>query len=196
MFDEALQKLQQSGAVGVIPTDTIYGVVARASDQAAVGRLYQLKHREHKPGTVIAADVEQLVNLGIKRRYLSAVERFWPGAVSVIIPCGSELDYLHQGLHGLALRIPADKQLNQLLMATGPLLTSSANDPGQPPANTVAEAIAYFGDKVDFYIDGGDLTGRPPSTILRIIDDAIEVIRQGAVAIDEETGRYLDGKQP
>jgi L-threonylcarbamoyladenylate synthase len=196
MFDEAIQKLQQPGAIGVIPTDTIYGVVARASDQAAVSRLYRLKKRDHKTGTLITADIEQLVKLGFKRRYLKAVERFWPGAVSVETPCGPELTYLHLGLNRVAVRIPDNQPLQKLLIACGPLLTSSANAPDEPHANTVTEAQAYFGDKVDFYIDGGDLTGRPPSTILRIIDDAIEVVRQGAVPIDEETGRYLGGNQP
>ena len=51
--------------------------------------------------------------------------------------------------------------------------------PGEPPANTVTEAKAYFGDTVDFYVDGGNLGGRMPSTLIRIVDDAIEVVRQG-----------------
>jgi L-threonylcarbamoyladenylate synthase len=196
MFDEAIQNLQPIGTIGVIPTDTVYGLVARAADQKAVERLYLLKKREHKPGTIIAADIEQLVKLGIKRRYLKAVDRFWPGAISVVIPCGPELAYLHQGLSSLAVRIPAEKPLRQLLAAGGPLLTSSANAPGEPPANTVTEAKAYFGDSVDFYIDGGDLSGRQPSTLLRVVDDAIEVLRQGVVNVDETTGRYGTSRYP
>src|SRR5262249_701078 len=151
MFDEALKYLQNPSAVGVIPTDTVYGLVARAADKAAVERLYKLKSREHKPGTIIAASIEQLVDLGIKRRYLKAVEQFWPGAVSVIIPCGPELEYLHQGLQSLAVRIPGDESVHDLLAQTGPLVTSSANQPGEPSANTIAEARQYFGDQVDFY---------------------------------------------
>jgi L-threonylcarbamoyladenylate synthase len=85
----------------------------------------------------------------------------------------------------LAVRIPADKPLQKLLHQTGPLLTSSANHPGQPPANDIKAAEKYFGDEVDFYVDGGDLAGREPSTIIRIVDDAIEVLRQGAVKIEE-----------
>lgn len=190
MLTNALKLLSQPGCIGVIPTDTVYGVVARASDHMAVSRLYQLKRREHKPGTLIGATVDQLVDLGLKRRYLKAVEHFWPAAISVIIPCGPELSYLHQGVRSLAVRLPADEALQQLLLHIGPLLTSSANQPGQPPATTINEAKHYFGDAVDFYDDGGDLSGRQPSTVLRMVDDAIEVLRQGAVRIDEETGRY------
>src|SRR5665213_2242664 len=91
-------KLQRPAAVGVIPTDTVYGIVARAADHEAVARLYKLKKREGKPGTIIAADIDQLVELGIKRRYLKAVEQFWPGALSVNIPSTDpELAYLHLG---------------------------------------------------------------------------------------------------
>jgi L-threonylcarbamoyladenylate synthase len=184
MFDSAGGQLSKSGTVGVIPTDTVYGVVARAGDQTAVARLYELKNRERKPGTVIAASIDQLTELGIPRRYLKAVEQFWPGAVSVEIP--HHLTYLHQGTGRQAFRIPDDEALRGLLKKTGPLQTTSANLPGQPPATTMAEARRYFGDKVDFYIDGGDLSSREPSTIIRIVDDAIEVIRQGAAKVDAD----------
>lgn len=179
MIDPA--KLLKPGAVGVIPTDTVYGVVARAVDEAAVARLYKLKQREHKPGTIIAASIDQLVELGIKRRYLKAVEQFWPGAVSVEIP--HSITYLNQGTGRQAFRIPDDVELLKLLEQTGPLQTTSANQPGEPPATTVGEAQKYFGEQVDFYDNGGDLSDRQPSTIIKIVDDAIEVIREGAVKI-------------
>jgi tRNA threonylcarbamoyl adenosine modification protein (Sua5/YciO/YrdC/YwlC family) len=181
----AADVLNQPGAIAVIPTETVYGVVARAVDQVAVKRLYELKHRHQKPGTLVAASIDQLVTLGIPRRYLTAVEQYWPGAISVVIPSGLKLEYLDSGKHSLAIRIPDHADLLRLLEQTGPLLTSSANMPGEPPANTIAEAREYFGDRVDLYQDGGDLSGRAPSTVIRIIDDAIEVLRAGAVKINE-----------
>jgi len=184
----AAQELLKPGAVGVIPTDTVYGLVARAADRAAAARLYQAKGRDAKPGTLIAANREQLEALGLKHRYLKAVEQFWPGAVSVVIPVSApELAYLHQGKMSLAVRIPDDAGLQKLLAQTGPLLTTSANPPGQPVAATIVQAKDYFGDKLDFYEDGGDLSDREPSTIIRIVDDAIEVLRPGAVKIDDVT---------
>lgn len=182
------KQLQQAGAVGVIPTDTVYGLVARAADKEAVARLYELKSRDNKPGTLIAANLEQLEAIGLKHRYIKAVEQYWPGAVSVIVPASDpELKYLHQGKMSLAVRIPADKKLQDILKETGALLTSSANHPGEPTANTIEQARGYFGDRVDFYEDGGDLSGREPSTVIRIVDDAVDVLRQGAVKIDDAT---------
>ncbi|HUD10475.1 MAG TPA: L-threonylcarbamoyladenylate synthase [Candidatus Saccharimonadales bacterium] len=184
-FNQEVINLIKAGKIGVIPTDTVYGMVCRATDQSAVKRLYALKLRDHKPGTVIAANIDQLVELGIKYRYLKAVEQLWPGAISIIIPSSEELNYLHLGARSLAIRIPDDKSLEGLLKEVEPLLTTSANKPSEPIANTIVEAQKYFGERVDFYVDGGNLTDHPPSTIIRVVDDAIEVIREGAVKIDE-----------
>src|SRR5512146_277084 len=180
----AAQDLRKPGAIGVIPTDTVYGLVARAADQTAVNRLYKLKGRTAKPGTIIAADTHQLEKLGLKHRYLKAVEQFWPGAVSIVIACNNPvLAYLHLNKNSLAVRVPNDSKLLELLSQTGPLLTSSANPPGQNPAATADQARAYFGKKVDFYISGNNLSKHQPSTVIRIVDDAIDVLRPGAVKI-------------
>ncbi len=170
-------------AVGVIPSDTVYGLVARATDRRAVERLYILKNREHKPGTVVAASVEQLLQLGLPEQQLRRVAHLWPNPLSVVLPAGPELGYIHQDLDSFPVRIPKDPEFQGVLEQTGPLVTSSANQPGEPPAINVAEARDYFGDQVDFYVDGGELVDRAPSTIIRIADDEIEVIRQGAVEI-------------
>lgn len=172
--------------MGVLPTDTIYGLAAMASNKQAVTRLYNLKHREQKPGTIIAASADQLVALGLDQQAVRAVEHLWPDSLSIIIPASRDLAYLDQGLGDLAVRIPKDEDLRRLLQQTGPLITSSANHPGQPPANNVDEAQRYFGDQVDFYADGGDRSGRPPSTLVRFRGGKIELLRQGAVTIDEK----------
>jgi L-threonylcarbamoyladenylate synthase len=184
-MNELIENLNRPGAIVVIPTDTVYGVACRAADKEAVARLYELKKRENKPGTLIAASIKQLEDLGLKHRYLKAVEQFWPGAVSVVIPASDPaLAYLHQGKMSLAVRIPDDKKLQELLSQAGPLLTSSANNPGKEPATSIEQAKQYFGGQVDFYEDGGELSGRQPSTLIRILDDAIEVLRQGAVKVN------------
>lgn len=187
---DGIAALLATGAIGVIATDTVYGLAARAHDETAVKRLYALKDRDTNPGTIIAANTQQLESLGLKHAYVKAVEQYWPNPLSVVIPCGESIAYLHLGKHSLAVRIPHDEQLRQLLEKTGPLLTSSANHPGEPTAETIADAEAYFDDRVDFYADSGELHDRPPSTVIRIVDDAIEVLRMGAVHINEQ-GRIV-----
>lgn len=183
--DKELIRLLQQGAVGLLPTDTIYGLVARAEDQEAVRRLYRIKHREGKPGTVIAATHEQLQTLGIAPHFLQQVMAYWPNPISIVLPAPPSLAYLDQGKQSLAVRIPHSDALQALLEKTGPLLTSSANLPGQPPASSLAEAQAYFGEELDFYVDGGTMTTAVPSTVARLkADGGIEVLRQGAVALN------------
>jgi L-threonylcarbamoyladenylate synthase len=187
--DNEVVELLRSGAVGVIPTDTVYGLVASAANPEAVRRLYALKSREMKPGTVIAANIEQLVELGIKLSYLDRAKHLWPGPVSIETP--HDITYLHQGTGRQAFRIPSDPVVYELLLRTGPLQTTSANLPDSPPAADYAEANTYFGDLVDFYVDGIDLSDRPASTIIRFTDTGeLEVIREGAVRVTKD-GRLI-----
>lgn len=183
LSDEELIAMLKQGAVGVLPTDTIFGIVASAANQEAVERLYAAKHREGKPGTMMAASTEQLLDLGIDQRYLDIVRDLWPNPLSIVLPAPERLAYLHQGMNSLAVRVPSNPEVLALLQQTGPLLTSSANLPGEPAAETVEDARAYFGENVDFYVEG-DTAGRAPSTVARLNEDGtLEVLRQGAVSI-------------
>lgn len=188
--DPKLIKAILSGGTGVLPTDTIYGLVASAADVTAVEDLYRLKHRHHKPGTLIAANIDQLTELGIARRYATAVADLWPNPISVVLPVSPELHYLSQDKPNIAVRIPDDKQINELLLKTGPLITSSANMPGEEPITEIKQAQKLFGDYVDFYVDGGYRDNSKPSTVIRIVDDAIEVLREGAIKFDDN-GRII-----
>jgi L-threonylcarbamoyladenylate synthase len=191
LHDPRLSDVLNNGAVGVLPTDTLYGLVCLASNRTAVQRLYAIKCREQKPGTVIAASVEQLVGLGIPKRYLTVVKQYWPHPISIVVPTAPALAYLDLGKMSLAVRIPEAIEITTLLQRVGPLLTSSANMPSEPPATSMEEARSYFGEKVDFYVDGGDLSSREPSTIIRVVDDAVEVLREGTIKINEK-GEIVD----
>jgi L-threonylcarbamoyladenylate synthase len=189
-ISEAIQILLDGG-VGVWPTDTLYGVVARAHDVDAVARLYDLKRREGKPGTLIAASPEQVAGLGIPQEAVASVADLWPASLSIVLPAGPQLRHLHQGKDSLAVRVPADAALRAVLERTGMWLTSSANQPGEPSANTITEAWSYFGDSVDFYVDGGDLSGRAASTLVRLEGDDLILLRPGAAPVPTRrvTGR-------
>jgi L-threonylcarbamoyladenylate synthase len=180
---QAVAKLM-GGKVGVMPTDTVYGVVARAHDQLAVDKLYKLKHRERKPGTLIAADLEQLKQLGVSQTYLKLASKWWPNPLSIILPVGNHFAYLHQDVGDIAIRVVDDEPLRKILKETGPLLTSSAHRPGEPGSTDILQAWNYFEDTVDFYVDGGDLSNRAPSTIIRLSDAGeIIVLREGAIKL-------------
>jgi len=175
------------GEVGIILTDTIYGIAARATDQNAVERLYKAKSREKKPGTIIAASVKQLEELGISKDDLQKVAYLWPNPISVVLTV--KPGYLDQGIGSLAVRVVADSSVQATLEQTGPLVTSSANQPGQPESRTIQEAVAYFGDIVDFYADSGPIAPtRPASTIVRLLSDGtLDTLREGSVSIADQS---------
>ena len=103
----------------------------------------------------------------------------------MVVNADNVATYLKQTRDNLAVRIPDDPSLSRLLAQTGPLMTTSANVPGRPISSTITEAKAYFGDKVDFYVDGGTITNNQPSTIIGLDEHAnIIIFRRGAVDID------------
>ncbi|MEK7195490.1 MAG: L-threonylcarbamoyladenylate synthase [Patescibacteria group bacterium] len=174
------------GGIGVIPTDTIYGIVGSVLSLAAVKRIYRLRRRNpKKPMIILIGSLAQLRLFGIyvSLRDKKIIKRLWPGKVSIVFPCKRKnLSHLHRGTGTLAFRLPARKNLRDLLIGVGPLVAPSANIEGKPPANTTGEARKYFGNKVDFYIDAGKLIS-PPSTLVTIKNGKIIVLRKGAVNI-------------
>lgn len=170
------------GDVGVLPTDTVYGLVTIARSEQAVTRMYALKSREKKPGTLIAADSSQLEALGVPREELDKISQWWPNPLSAVLPMNGN-EYLHQGVGDIAMRVVADPLVRELLLITGPLITSSANLPGEPESKTIDDAEHYFGESVDFYVDGGEISSGVPSTIIRPRNGDIEILRQGSIAI-------------
>ncbi len=177
--DKKLIELINQGSIGLLPTDTVYGLVCSAKNRQSIDRIYKAKGREKKPGTFIASNIEQLESLGLKRRYLKAVAEYWPGPVSILIPCFNLVNNLDENTNYLAVRIPDTYELTQLLEKVGPLLTSSANKTGHIPVTNMAQAKKIFKDDLDFYVDGGDYSNKQASALIQIIDDAVEVIRPG-----------------
>lgn len=189
------------GAVGVMLTDTVHGLVCRATDMAAVRRLYGLKQRSGKPGTVLATSADDAMSLGVPTDLLKRAESLWPGPVSVVTPClQQDFAPLHCGHESLAIRVPEQQELRRFLQRSGPLLTSSANLTTQPIAQSLPESYDYFGDQVDFYLDAPWHAIGRSSTVIKLSDnDDVMVLREGAMGqaaieqiLTKEEGAYYD----
>ena len=178
-----------AGEVGVIPTDTLYGLVGLVLQPETVERIYRLRRRDlKKPMIILIGSVKDLNKFGIKTNRWSEkfLKTYWPGAVSVVLPCKlKQFAYLHRGAGTLAFRLPNHVGLVKLLKQTGPLVAPSANWAGEPQAETVRAAQKYFGGEVDFYVNTGRLSGRS-STLVRLDENGRpEVLRQGSVRIKD-----------
>lgn len=187
LTDPALIECINNGGVVVIPTDTLYGVVARASDKTAVERVYRVRGRSPNKACVnLVANINQITDTTLwTADHKKLAQKYWPGPLSLIAPTAHTPKYLHRGLESLAYRVPAREDLRTLLESTGMLIAPSANVEGNPPATTVTEAYNYFGDYVDGYVDGGTLSDHAPSTIVTLVDGQPTILRQGAVDVPE-----------
>lgn len=185
---EAINILNQHG-VAILPTDTIYGIHAKALSQEVVERVYQLKSRdEQKPFIIIISSLNdlKLFNVFIAPQVKTFLEKIWPNPISVILPCSDEkFSYLHRDLKSLAFRFPNNQFLLEVLKQTGPLISTSANLSGQPPATSINQVTQNFGDQIDIYIDQGELAG-VSSTVLKISDDnQLQVLREGQIKLSD-----------
>ena len=175
-----MEKALLNKKIGVILTDTIYGIVGLALNKEVVERIYKAKERDlKKPMIILISSIDDLsnifkINLNLKR--INILKEFWPGCVSVALPC-KEFPHLHRGLNSLAFRLPLKKELISLIKKTGPLIATSANKEGGIPAKNIQEAKEYFGNEIDFYIDSGESQESPSLLVKLNNEDELEVLR-------------------
>jgi L-threonylcarbamoyladenylate synthase len=184
------------GELVVFPTESVYGLGVDATSSAAVERLVTVRGREAgKPILVVASDLAMVTSIA---RELPAparrlAERLWPGALTLVLPVRDGVPApLSADTDTIGVRIPAHATARALAASLGrPVTAPSANPPGREPARTVAEARAYFGDRVAAYVDGGRCDGAP-STVVAVEDGKIRIVRPGP--IDEATIRSALGE--
>jgi L-threonylcarbamoyladenylate synthase len=165
-----------NGSLVIIPTDTVYGIAADPRAPGAVEHLFDAKGRDHdKPIPMLAACVEDVEKAGV---VLSDVERrlaakFWPGPLTLV---------LDTGLQAEGFRVP-DFELTLMLLREvgGVLRVTSANLSGKPPALTVLDAVAAVGGFVELALDAGLSPGGTPSTVAKVEDGAVRILREGVV---------------
>jgi L-threonylcarbamoyladenylate synthase len=164
----------------------VYGLGADALSDVAVERLVAVRGREEgKPILVLVADVEMAgsVATSIPRPASRLAARFWPGPLTLVLPARPGLPRALTARTGtIGVRMPGSEVAAALVSAHGrPVTAPSANPPGAAPPQTIAAARAYFGDRVDVYVDGGTLPGGA-STVAAIDGDEVRVLRAGPIS--------------
>ena len=168
LSDPQVAAVLEAGGIVVARTDTLYGLLARADDEAAVERVYAIKDRDEKKSPIVlVASIDQLFD-PISAKLQELCSEKWPGPVSIIVPSNEAPVWVRRQNDSVAYRIPDNDDLRELLAQTGPLIAPSANPEGKEPAMDIEEAKAYFGDTVDVYIDGGRVTEARASQLLRM----------------------------
>jgi L-threonylcarbamoyladenylate synthase len=181
----AAARAVRSGAVVVLPTDTLYGIGADAFNSSAVASVLAAKGRgRDMPVPVLVGSwstIDGLVNF-VPAVLRDLIEAFWPGGLTVVVEHAPSLAWdLGDARGTVAVRMPLHPVALELLAETGPMAVSSANVTGQPPAVTAQQAYAQLGESVSVYLDGGEVPLGRPSTIVDLTGEVPTVLRAGAI---------------
>lgn len=178
--DKNLIKVLQNDGVVIMPTDTIYGMVGKALNKVVVNHIYALRKRNsNKPCIVLIGEIGELEKFSIilSKEQKNIIKNF-SIPTSFVLDCPDEkFAYLHRGTKTLAFRMPIYQELRDLLLKVGPLCAPSANPEGLSPAKNIDEAKKYFGDSVDLYLDGGEITSKASKIIKLHKNGTVTIIR-------------------
>jgi tRNA threonylcarbamoyl adenosine modification protein (Sua5/YciO/YrdC/YwlC family) len=202
--DDALNHLAEAvlrGGVVAFPTDTVYGLGCSLFDVSAVGMLARLKRRDPSLAVIslipeprqvhgLATDVSEVAE--------RLIARYGPGPLSLIFRASPIVPPRVRGTGGtVALRCPKDTLCGRILdRIGGPVVSSSANLSGQPPATTADEVLRIFGNQLDLVLDGGPRLGGAPSTLVDVSGPVPRLLRRGALDVTSDLGTFEDASGP
>jgi tRNA threonylcarbamoyl adenosine modification protein (Sua5/YciO/YrdC/YwlC family) len=166
----------RNGQVLVVPTETVYGILANAANKEAVNRIYEIKGRDlDQPLARLLADDSSLLEVLPSGPPTRLSKCYWPGPLTLIMDVGTER---------IGYRVPEPPALRKIILSSGcEVVATSANLTGQPPALSADEAMQALGSSVDLILDGGPCEFGISSTVVSTdAQGALTVLREGAIS--------------
>ncbi|MCK1212140.1 L-threonylcarbamoyladenylate synthase [Streptococcus uberis] len=185
---EEFEEILHNGGALVLPTETVYGIFAKALDETAVNHVYQLKKRPRdKAMNLNVADYQTILEFSKEQpSYLKDLfEAFLPGPLTIILKANDKVPaWINSGKSTVGFRLPNHPLTANLIKKTGPLIGPSANISGNESGKEYASIIAAFDHEVAGYEDDQAITGQD-STIVDLSGEKAKILRQGALTVDE-----------
>lgn len=184
-LEKAVRILKRGGVIAY-PTETVYGLGSDIHRPSAIEKIFELKDRPQQSALIVliphpsflkdlAAEISPLAQM--------LIDRFWPGPLTLLfnaLPSVSSL--ITGGSRKVGIRISPDPDCMALMaLWNRPLISTSANPSGQPPATCVSEIKTYFSDRLEGILDGGSRNFSEPSSVLDCSGPAPALIREGAI---------------
>jgi L-threonylcarbamoyladenylate synthase len=184
-------RLIRAGQPVAVPTETVYGLAADATNPDAVARIYAAKGRPSFNPLIVhvqgLAEAERLATFSDTARVLT--DAFWPGALTLVVPVRDENGLaaaVTAGLPTVALRCPAHPVMQALLAAVGrPLAAPSANSSGTISPTRAGHVLASLGGRIAMILDGGPTERGLESTIVAVEEGEVRLLRPGPVSMGE-----------
>lgn len=197
--DKKLQEVAniiRQGGIVVFPTETVYGIGTNGLDSKSISKLYHVKQRPlNKPISLLVSSLEMVkaVTENISDIEYKLMEEFFPGPLTIILKKNKLVpNNLTNNTDTVGIRLPDNIIARKLIeYANVPIATPSANISGRSSGTNIQDIIKDFGDKVDYYIDGGPSKLGIGSTIVKIEDNKPLILREGSIS-KEQINKYID----
>lgn len=178
------------GKLVLFPTETVYGIGANALDENAVKDIFVAKGRaQDNPLIVHIANIEMLKDLAknIGEIEYKLMENFWPGPLTIVLEKTSIIPkVITGGLDTVAIRMPSSEIARKLIEYSGlPIAAPSANISGKPSGTLVEDIIEELDAKVDYIIDSGKVDIGMESTVVRVVDNVVHILRPGKITPED-----------
>lgn len=181
----------KTGRLVMLPTETVYGLAADASNPQAVARIFEAKGRPRFNPLIAhvanALDAESFAVFDERARALA--EAFWPGPLTIVAPVRDRervCDLARAGLDSVAVRVPGHPRARAVIAAFGgAVVAPSANRSGRPSPTTFDDALEETGHAVGAAVDGGPCAVGVESTVVSVLDGQVALLRPGSVTREE-----------
>ena len=188
---EAAQEIKNGNLV-LFPTETVYGIGANALDEVAVKKIFEAKGRAgDNPLIVHVCNIEMVEKIvkEITDVEKKLIEKFWPGPLTIIFDRKSEKiipNVVTANLNTVGIRMPSNKIARKLIEKAGvPIAAPSANVSGKPSGTNVEDIIEELQDKVAYILDGGFSDIGLESTVIKVENNKINILRPGKITKEE-----------
>lgn len=176
----------QAGNLVITPTDTVYGILADATNSDAIKKVYDCKNRDKCKAFILIMDSVTMLQdytQNISSLEKEIIEKYLPGKLTILLQKNSKVsDEITGGSKLVGIRIPDNKDLLEIIKLVGkPLISTSANISGKSTITNPKEIEPELLEHISYVEDEGDIISEP-SSLIKIVDKKIEVLREGSIA--------------
>ena len=180
----------KEGKVAVFPTETVYGIGTNGLNEKAIEKLFRIKNRsKQKPISLLVSNMNMIegVTKNINEIEYKLIKKFMPGPLTIILEKNENVpDILTAGSKFVGIRIPYNEIAIKLIEYSGvPIATTSANVSGEEANIKLQDIMFEFEDKADYYIDGGISKIGKASTVVKVEDNEIKILREGSISKEQ-----------
>jgi L-threonylcarbamoyladenylate synthase len=180
----------KNGELVIFPTETVYGIGANGLDKSAVENIFIAKGRKtDNPLILHISNIDMVNDIAKDITHLEnkLMEKFWPGPFTIVLNKKNVVpDIVTGNLNTVGVRMPSNNIARKLIEYSGvPIAAPSANISGKPSGTNIEDIIDELGNKVSYIIDGGDTKIGLESTVVRVIDNNIHILRPGYITIED-----------